>query len=546
LEHDSKMAATAPVGRSECTALPGRPPGCWARTPFWRVDSRRSKGDLGRLAGVLLTTTEAGEGRQSCQGWFTGDGWSVFIPLCTLTMVAIGVLVAGHGYVLRGRVEEAVAGGVVLVLAVAYWSWAHTRKNRALAVLAGIAAIVQLVAVLYYYYTGMAADANQYSRAAVALLDPDGVLPARMRRERNEWSNWMVVRQTALVYRLVGPNMLVAFLAFSTVAVAAKMLFASTVLRLRPLLGRGADFAALAVVVFPSLALWLAAISKEASAVLGVSLVIAGVARPVGERPRLVLIALGLAAASMTRPHIAALLAGSVVVFAAVNAALVSQSFGRRLAIIVGAAVFGVGAVFGAASFFDVEPTRAGFDSVRDGVADRNEAGEQGDSDIEARPIRHPLDVPQATANVLVRPFLHEASGSTQLMQATETMLVLLLVLVLLLPNRWRKANRVTGTAKRFLRSLRLFAYAYTAVFVYSFSGMYNLGLMSRQRSQYTLFLLLLLATALTTTRGERQKTPRASVLVNTSPGWEPLPASSSTPPTGPLAPVARKGAPSD
>jgi hypothetical protein len=89
-----------------------------------------------------------------------------------------------------------------------------------------------------------------------------------MARERNEWSNWMVVQQTALIYRLVGPNMLVAFMVFSSVAVVGKLLFANTVLRLRlrPLLGRGADFAALAVVVFPSLALWLSAISKEASA----------------------------------------------------------------------------------------------------------------------------------------------------------------------------------------------------------------------------------------------------------------------------------------
>jgi hypothetical protein len=490
-------------------------------------------------------TSEGGEGRRSGRGWFTGDAWTLLIPLCALTMMAIAVFIAGYSFIWRGRTEELVAGGAIFVLAIVYWIWANARQGDAIAVLAGIAALVQLVAVFFYYYTGMAADARAYSQAAVALLDPGAELPARMARERNEWSNWMVVQQTALVYRLVGPNMLVAFLAFSSVAVMAKLLFASTLLRLRPLLGRGADLSAFAVVVFPSLALWLSAITKEASAVLGVSLVIAGVARPLGERPRLVLIALGLVSASLTRPHVAALLAASVAVFAAVNAALVSQSFGRRVTIIVGAAVFGVWAVLGAASFFDIEPTRANFESVRDGVADSNKLSQQGDSDIQARPIRTPLDVPQATANVLIRPFLHEASGPTQLMQAAETMLVVLLVLVLLLPNRWRSANRATGAAKRFLRSLRLFAWAYTAVFVYSFSGMYNLGLISRQRVQYTLFLLLLLATALTTTRGERKTNPRAEVLVHASPGGGPSLATPAAP-EGPLVPIVRTTVPAE
>jgi hypothetical protein len=494
-------------------------------------------GDGGRR---VLTTTEADGDRQPSRGWFTGEGWATLIPLCALGMMSIGVLVAGYGYIWRGRTDEVVAGGVVVVLAIAYWTWATARRGSAIAVLAGIAAVVQLVALLYYYYTGMAADAKQYSLAATALLDPDGVLPPRMERRGDDWSNWMVVQQTALVYRLVGPNMLVGFIAFSSIAVAAKLVFANTILRLRPLLGRGADLAALGVVVYPSLALWLSPISKEASAILGVSLVIAGVVRPVGERPRLALIALGLAAASMTRPHVAALLAGSVVVFAAVNGALVSQSFGRRVSIILGAAVLGLSAVFGAAAFFGIEPTVAGFDSVRDDVADRNESGQRGDSDIEARPIRGPLDVPQATANVLMRPFLHEASGATLLMQAAETTLLLMLMLALFFPNRWRTANRVTGTSKRFLRSVRCFAYAYTAVFVYSFSGMYNLGLMSRQRSQYTLFLLLILATMLTTTRGERKTRTPPSILVG--PQGSSTPAQAARIDSGPLVLVSQPG----
>ena len=428
---------------------------------------------------------------------FSSPGWQPLIPILAAAILSSGLVILIHASA-QELATEGTAGVLLLVLAVAYFMWAVRQPTPTMPILVGVGALVQIVAVAYYYYTGFSSDANQYHRAALEILNPDQELDGRFSLQRSEWANWMMAHQTASIYRVLGESQLAAFVVFAGLGVLAKAIFASCLLRMRHIFGRAADVTALGVMVYPSFALWLSAISKEMSAVLGLSLVLAGVVRPLGKRPSVALIGLGVVIAGSTRPHVAAMVAGSLVVFAAVSAAFVSQSMARRISILVCAGAFGFGAILAAASFFDVEPTAAGFESVRDDVAPTTA---QGDSDIEPSPINTPADIPAATANVLIRPFLFEATGVTSLLQAAETTLLLGLVGFAAFSRRRRRANRLGGAARRHVQALRAFALTYVAVFVYSFSGMYNLGLMSRQRIQVTLFVLLFLSMSMVSTR---------------------------------------------
>jgi len=455
--------------------------------------------------------TDAPE-RSTDAPWFVGERTQTVIAIILTLTAGLGLAVIVLS-VTREEPQELVAGLVIILLSAAVLAWSFSERHRHLALLAAIGLLVQVLALLYYHYTGFARDANSYHRAAVALLDPDDVPPPRMAFRSTEWSNWAVVQITATIYRVTGASQLMAFVAFATVGLIAKLVFAATMLRMRPVLGRAAELAAFGVVVFPSLALWLSPISKEAPAVLGIALVIAGVVRPPEEHPRVWLIALGLVIAASTRPHISMLLGVSVVAFASTTAILTSQSMGRRLAILVGAAALSIGSIVIAANFFGVDPSFAGMGEVRDDLA---AIEDDGGSSIEPRPIRAPVDVPFAVANVLIRPYVFETTGLGPLLQSLETMFLVLLALWLTTQGARRQRNRVHGAARRHLRTLRVFALTYTAMFVFSFSGMYNLGLMSRQRTQFTLVLLLLLAMSLVSTRRGRQQRQAPLVLIST------------------------------
>jgi hypothetical protein len=435
------------------------------------------------------------------------------VLLSSLGSIGIGAAVTAYA-VLRDRPDEIVAGLLMALTSLALLGWAVRRPTTTLPVLVTVGWLLQLFGVLFYYYAGFAQDANLYHVAGMRALEGQPMFEW----SGTGWSNWMMATLVAGIYRVIGVSQLGGFVVFAVVGFSAKVIAVRTMLHLRPLLGRSADAAAVAIIIFPSLTLWLSAITKEAFAVLGVALVLAGLARPLSERPRVALIALGLASTALTRPHVALLLAISALTFTVFLLGSSSYSFGRRFWLVTGALVFGYIALTVAGDFFGVEPTVSGFEEVRTELAETRFGG---GSEIEARPVRSPLDLPAATATVLFRPHLLEVHNATSLMQALENTLLAAILVWLLLQRRRRRENRATGAAVRHVRSLRTFAWVYLGLFIYSFSGMYNLGLMSRQRTQVILVLLLLMATSLTGTRGRE-------------------PSRSDAPPAGP--PVAAGG----
>lgn len=393
----------------------------------------------------------------------------------------------------RERPDEILPGLTIALVALVLMSWAMSRRSPTLGMMVTVGALVQVAAIAWYYYTGFSADANAYHSWAIWALDGDPLFTWSTRN----WANWVVVSLTASLYRAAGVSQLTAFVAFSAVGFLGKAIFARAMLRLYPLLGRPADAAALAVMVFPSLALWVAPISKEAFPVLGIALVVAAIARPVGDRPRLVLLLFGLASVALTRPHVALLLAVGALAFAVALALSSYQSLGRRVAVLGTAVLLMYAALVTASTNFGVEPTTAGLDDVRMTLSDQQIGG----SAIETRPVRNPLDFPVAAVNVMLRPHLGEARGFTQIMQSIENTAFSLTLVWLLFQQRRRRNHPLVESAGHHLRAMRAFAWTYVLLFVFAFSGMYNLGLMSRQRTQVILVILLLAATALRSAR---------------------------------------------
>ncbi|MCC5947033.1 MAG: hypothetical protein JJT89_01140 [Nitriliruptoraceae bacterium] len=458
--------------------------------------------------------------------WFAGPRVLPLVAMVVMGIVTIGGTVIWQSFT-REAPMEAVAGFAIVLIGIALLIWGVARREDPLVLLVAIGFFVQFAALLYYYYSGFSRDANSYHRAAQDLLDPDADLPPRMQASGSEWSNYVVVVMTATVYRFTGESQMMAFVAFSSAGVLAKAIFAATLLRMRDVLGRASDLAAFGVMVFPSLALWLSPIGKEATAVLGVSLVIAGIVRRPGESPRVLLILLGLASTGLTRPHVSMLLGGAVVAYACVAALFTQRSLGRRVAIVVSAAVLSVGSLVVAANFFGVDPSLSSLGEVRDDVSERSD---DGGASIEARPIRSPIDVPFATANVLIRPWPFETSGVSSLLQSGESMFILLLIGWLAFQRRRRAANRLSGVVRRQIQTFRVFGLTYTAGFVFAFSSMYNLGLMSRQRTQFTLVLLLLLGLSLVSTKRPKAEIRGPLQMVGADQTTEPTEAAGRSP----------------
>ena len=451
---------------------------------------------------------------------------ALLVPSAAVGMVVASVLIVVLAQ-RRGRADEVVAGVTLAFFAVAFLAWGVSRRQPALAALASLGVLVQVAATFYYYYSGMARDANAYHNVALTVLDPAAEIPGRFGLDRSEWANWVMVQLVAAIYRVTGPSQLAAFFVFAAVGFSAKVVFAHTILRLRALLGRWSVPAVAAAMLMPSLALWLAPISKEALAVLGISLVLAGIARPPDRNPSATLILIGIGIAATTRPQISLLLAGCVVAYAARLVSAGIHSAARRFAFLTASLVFVVGAAAAAASFLDVDLTLESFASARD---DTGRIGPRGGSGIEPRPIRGPGDVPVAASNVLLRPHLGEAETATMLAQAAESTAIALAFAIVLLRANGRRRHRVYGPDARLVRALRFYCLVYTAGFVYIFSGAYNLGLLSRQRSQLSLVLILLLVLMLIRARSSREvaTAPLASA------GHDSVPDGSSTSSHGP------------
>lgn len=363
-----------------------------------------------------------------------------------------------------------------------------------------IALLVKLAGAAVRYYVaftvyGGAADAGRYHIEGVAFassfrqLDFSGVDLVT--------GTPFMGPLTGAVYTLIGSSKLGGFVFFSWLGFWGLFLFYRAFTIAVPS-GRRRSYA-LPLFFLPSLVFWPSSIGKEAWMMFTLGIAAYGVAKILTYATwrGLIICGVGLWAAGMVRPHMAALVAVSL---AAAVITRKSKTELRELAPIVKGGSIIIVAVLAVVLVVRMDrflqgagiDTSGGVDSTLSDVESRTaEGGSSFVPSILDSPVRAPL----AAVTVLFRPFVFETHNLQALLAAIEGTALMIFCLVRF---RWAMAA---------IRSLRrqpyvVFCFIYTGLFIAAYSSYANFGLLARQRVQlYPLFLVLLSISAVTDRR---------------------------------------------
>ena len=404
------------------------------------------------------------------------------------------------------------AGLLVVVAAavgvVALARWAVKREpDRAIRRLLAAGLALKVVGVVTRHFVledlyGGVGDANRYMRAGERIAETisEGRLPA----EATETGTPFMEFLTGLLYLVVPAELLIGMLVFGLLSFVGVYLFLQA-FRLTVPDGDHRRYALLVLIV-PTMVFWPSSLGKDAWLVFSLGVSTYGAAR-VLRRVRFgyTLSALGISAAFMVRPHIAALFALS---FAAAFAIRFRDPDVRKGALgwIAGLLIVGAGAGFVAANFGDELPQ----DEFVDGpvteqvfVETERRTG-TGGSAFDSRPVRNPVDFVHALVTVPFRPFPTEAHNLQAQVAALEGLALLALVLL--------SAPRLASIPRALLRQpFVAMATAYSIGFIIAFSNVANFGILTRQRAQLLPFLFVLLALPAAQRLRERRTQPVAA-----------------------------------
>jgi hypothetical protein len=415
------------------------------------------------------------------------------VTAVVVVAVSVGALswaVEHAGYGIWGGVLVAL---VLLVVGLALVSRVARREPdvRIRKLLVG-AFVLKLVAVLarwavsFGVYDG-ATDARGYHLAGVALFDAfrAGDFGAH---KGSLVSTGFIEFLTGLLYAVIGPTELGGYFFFSFVGFWGLYFFFRAFCVACP---EGDPWRyGLLVFLLPSLLFWPSSIGKEAWMTFGLGIASYGAARVLTHRRRgFVVLALGLAATAMVRPHVSAILAASV--FAAFllrrppKLRSITSPLGKLLGIVVlgGALVLAVGQT---EKFFGLDSFNQ--ESVQQALQEANtRTDEAGSAYVNTNTDLSIRRFPDAFVSVLFRPFPYEAHNAQALIASLEGAVVLALFVV-----SWR---RVVGAVRSVLRTpYVVLCCCYTVLFVFGFSSFSNFGIVTRQRVQVLPFVLVLLA----------------------------------------------------
>lgn len=350
-----------------------------------------------------------------------------------------------------------------------------------------LVAVVPRYVVAFGLYDG-AADAATYHAVGASL--------ARQFREgdfvidlgRKVQGTGFIQILTGAIYTVIGATDVGGFLVFSWLGFWGLYLFHRAFVRACP----QGDHHRHALLVFflPSLLFWPSSIGKEAWICLGLGLCAYGAACVLtGTRAGLLPFALGLVGLAAVRPHIATIMAASLLAAYVFRRSPTNASgfapFGKLLGIVVlgGALVAVVGQLedYLGVDAFDQESVQLTLDEVT------HQTG-QGGSYIEGtRTNLSPSRFPQAFVNVVFRPFPWEARNAQALIASAEGVFTLSLFVL-----GWR---RILGALRAVLDTpYVIVSCCYAVLFVYGFSSFANYGILVRQRVQVLPFLLLLVS----------------------------------------------------
>lgn len=358
-----------------------------------------------------------------------------------------------------------------------------------------MAAPAQLIVAATFYNN--IADANRYHRQGLLASShlAQGRLPPGT---GNVIGSTFIELLTGAMYLVITPTKLGGFFVYSWLGFCGLFFF----YRAFQLTFPETNHARYAMLIFflPSLLFWPSAIGKDAWMTMALGIAAYGAARLVTHRRGgFLLLGLGLAAAVMVRPHVAALLFMAASVAYALPA-IGRRTAGQRAAKIAGITALVVAGIFVMASvqkFFHVE--RLDLETI-DQVLSKTEqlsatGRQRGDEKVEtgygssfdASGSRSPMNFPRTVVTVLFRPLPWEAHNLPALASSLEGCLLILIVI-----GSRRRLRMIPKLARR--NPYVAFCVLYTLVFIYFFSSIGNLGILARQRVQLLPFFLALLA----------------------------------------------------
>lgn len=291
---------------------------------------------------------------------------------------------------------------------------------------------------------------------------------------------------TSLIFAPYFPTILGGFIIFATIAFLGQMLFYAAFRRAMP--HRRLKLYGLAIFFLPSLLFWPSSIGKESTLMLFMGLVVYGATlmfqgKWLGALP---LVAIGMGLTAAIRPHVAALLAGALVVALIFGRMprIRGGKFARVLLIVIAlAGLFAMAAAVTARFGVGLNAQE-----VEEFTAQVEGQTEQGGSSFDAETVTSPTQLPSATVRVLYRPLVYEAHNLQAQLSSLESTL-LLVVTVLLLPRMIRNLKMIRHYP------YLAFSVIFTGGFVIAFSSIGNAGILSRQRVQVVPFFVLMLLT---------------------------------------------------
>lgn len=298
---------------------------------------------------------------------------------------------------------------------------------------------------------------------------------------------------TGFVYVPHVPTMLGGFFMFATMAFFGQVLMYAAFRRVSSA-PRLKWYAAL-IFFFPNILYWPSSIGKESLMTLFIGITAYGAARLFSSYHVrwMALIGLGLVGCAAIRSHIALLLAVSLalaMIFG--RAPQTDHARVRRMALLATVLVVLVVVVRFASVDLNVDLSGGVNQALLEEEIDPLFAGveeqtSRGGSAVEGGSINSLLDIPDALLRVVIRPLPYDAGNAQALANSLLEGTLLLGLLI------WR----MPAMLRNFLRMWRspyiTFSLAYTAGFIFGHSGILNLGIIARQRSQLIPFLMVLL-----------------------------------------------------
>jgi hypothetical protein len=411
-------------------------------------------------------------------------------------LVAAGVAVFGLVLIAASSYEFSavllLAPILVLISVPVLLREARRAEDRALFWLLLLAILVKLGGAVASYYVaydvyGGVADAAGYHRTGADIAERfrAGIFDPGL----ESYTGTEFIRLvTGIVYTIIGTTGLGGFLVFSWLSFWGLFFFYRAFVTAVPE-GRFTSYAKL-VFFLPSLVFWPSTIGKEAWMVFALGIGALGAALVIRGRTwrGLLLAAGGLWLATLVRPHMAGLMAVSLI-----GGYLFRRSRRELGSVAPVAKAVALAALVGLAALLVIRTERflreAQFETRRGVAAFLEQTSERtslGGSRFAPSVLDSPARAPVAIVSVLYRPTLLEAHNAQTFLAALETTFLLGLTAF-----RWRWILSAARSIRR--QPYVAFAGFYTALFIVAFSAFANFGLLARERVQMLpLFLVLL------------------------------------------------------